>query len=308
MSGYNCILVIGATASGKTQLAAHIAHALNAEIISIDSRQVYKELTIGSGKDLNEYIVNETPVPYHLIDVLGVNDEYHIHQYLQDYAQSFINITAKGKPVVLCGGSAMYIYSMLTQAQYTGVPVNSVLRAELEQKSLTELQAIYTLHEPLLHAEITHHKRIIRAIEIQQYLAHNTYQPIALPKLNPLIIGLESSTEQRRAKIKKRLIHRLQHGLITEVEQLLQHTTTPERLIHMGLEYKYITQYIQKQLSYAELETQLYSAICQYAKAQMTWLRKLVREGNNIHWLSTNNTLAYNTKYSCDLWNNKLKM
>jgi tRNA dimethylallyltransferase len=308
MSGYNCILVIGATASGKTQLAAHIAHALNAEIISIDSRQVYKELTIGSGKDLNEYIVNKTPVPYHLIDVVSVNDEYHIHQYLQDYTQAFTNITAKGKPVVLCGGSAMYIYSMLTQAQYTGVPVNTALRADLEQKSLTELQVIYTLHEPLPHAEITHHKRIIRAIEIQQYLANNTYQPIALPKLNPLIIGLESNTEQRRAKIKKRLTYRLQHGLITEVEQLLQHTTTPERLIHMGLEYKYITQYVQKQLTYAELETQLYNAICQYAKAQTTWLRKLVREGNNIHWLSTNNTLAYNTKYSCDLWNNKLKM
>lgn len=308
MSGYNCILVIGATASGKTQLSARIAHALNAEIISIDSRQVYKELTIGSGKDLNEYIVNETPVPYHLIDVVGINDNYHIHQYLQDYAQAFTNINAKGKPVVLCGGSAMYIYSMLSQAQYTGIPINTELRVELQSKSLTELQTTYALHTPLSHAEITHHKRIIRAIEIQQYLANNTYQPIALPKLNPLIIGLECSTVQRRAKIKKRLTHRLQCGLIDEVEKLLQYTATPERLIHLGLEYKYITQYVQKQLTYTQLETQLYNAICQYAKSQMTWLRKLEREGNNIHWLSANNTLAFNTKYSCKLWNNKLKL
>lgn len=294
---YNSILIIGATASGKTQLAAHVANALGTEVISVDSRQVYTQLTIGSGKDLNEYLVNKAFVPYHLIDVADVNTEYHIHNYLQEYIQAFNSITAQNKTPILCGGSMMYVNTLLNQAHYTGIPVNETLRYQLKLQSLHDLQVTYAQHTPLAHVDTENHKRIIRAIEIQQYLLTNTYTPLALPQLTPLIIGLISDVAERRKKIKTRLTHRLHNGLIEEVELLLKHHTTPERLMHLGLEYKFVTHYLQNKITKDELHEQLYNAICQYAKAQMTWLRKIEREGNNIHWLATENDLINKINY-----------
>jgi tRNA dimethylallyltransferase len=302
-NNYNCILIVGATASGKTQLATQVAQSINAEIISIDSRQVYNELTIGAGKDLSEYKVNNVTIPYHLINVIGVNDDYYIHNYLKDYTTAFTNITAHCKPVVLCGGTAMYLHCMLTNAQYTGVPVNQALRAALQPKTIDDLNTIYTQLTPLSHVDVKNHKRIIRAIEIQQYLATNPhYEPLLMPKLKPLIIGLNSDVNTRRNKILTRLNNRLNNGLIQEVEQLLSATTTPERLIHMGLEYKYITFYLLKKITYTELQSQLFTAICQYAKAQMTWLRKLERDGNIINWLDVDVPLHEKLNIVSALW------
>ncbi len=294
---YNSILIVGPTASGKTQLAAHLANVISTEIISVDSRQVYRQLTIGSGKDLNEYLVNNTHIPYHLINVADVNTEYHIHNYLQQYTQAFNNITINNKTPILCGGSMLYVNTLLTQAHYTGVPVNEELRERLKLMSLPNLQVMYAQHTPLAHADTGHHKRIIRAIEIQHYLLNNIYTPLALPQLTPLIIGLISDVTERRKKIKDRLNLRLHNGLIEEVQQLLQHHTTPERLVRLGLEYKFVTHYFQKKITKAELQEQLYNAICQYAKAQMTWLRKIEREGNKIHWLTTENDLKSKINY-----------
>lgn len=257
-----------------------LAYELNAEIISADSRQVYRGLDIGTGKDLNEYTFQEKKIPHHLIDVADVNDNFNLNDFLNQFVKSFQEIISKGKIPIVCGGTGLYFDAILKKHQFTSVPVNENLRKELEELSDEELQ---TKNPKFLPADTR--KRLIRAIEIGRYLASNKIEEIIFPEINPMIIGIELSIDERRKKISERLKIRLENGLIDEVKHILDIGIPPKRLINLGLEYNFVTRYIQNELSYEEMFSQLEIAIFQFAKRQMTWFRKMEREGNKIHWV-----------------------
>lgn len=289
MNPYNCIMVLGPTASGKTNLAVKLAHAFHTEIISADSRQVYRQLTIGSGKDLDAYHFRGASVPIHLIDVADVNENYHLNRYLVDFEKVFGELLSKTMVPVICGGTSLYIHALLRQHTLHAVPVNEALRKEL--RGLTEeglgkrLEMIRTPKSPGLKADTRN--RLIRAVEINAFLVENRLQPTPPSSLHPLIFGIDSSREERRERITTRLQHRLENGLIEEVKELLETGITPERLMFLGLEYRYITLYITGKMSYHNMQTRLDIAIQQFAKRQMTWLRKFEREGHEIIWVKT---------------------
>ncbi len=280
MIKHNSVFIVGTTASGKTKLAVQLAYELNAEIISADSRQVYRGLDIGTGKDLNEYTFQEKKIPHHLIDVADVNDNFNLNDFLNQFVKSFQEIISKGKIPIVCGGTGLYFDAILKKHQFTSVPVNENLRKELEELSDEELQ---TKNPKFLPADTR--KRLIRAIEIGRYLASNKIEEIIFPEINPMIIGIELSIDERRKKISERLKIRLENGLIDEVKHILDIGIPPKRLINLGLEYNFVTRYIQNELSYEEMFSQLEIAIFQFAKRQMTWFRKMEREGNKIHWV-----------------------
>ncbi len=257
-----------------------LAYELNAEIISADSRQVYRGLDIGTGKDLNEYTFQGKKIPHHLIDVADVNDNFNLNDFLNQFVKSFQEIISKGKIPIVCGGTGLYFDAILKKHQFTSVPVNENLRKELEELSDEELQ---TKNPKFLPADTR--KRLIRAIEIGRYLASNKIEEIIFPEINPMIIGIELSIDERRKKISERLKIRLENGLIDEVKHILDIGIPPKRLINLGLEYNFVTRYIQNELSYEEMFSQLEIAIFQFAKRQMTWFRKMEREGNKIHWV-----------------------
>ena len=281
MIKHNSVFIVGTTASGKTKLAVQLAYELNAEIISADSRQVYRGLDIGTGKDLNEYTFQEKKIPHHLIDVADVNDNFNLNDFLNQFVKSFQKIISKGKIPIVCGGTGLYFDAILKKHQFTSVPVNENLRKELEELSDEELQ---TKNPKFLPADTR--KRLIRAIEIGRYLASNKIEEIIFPEINPMIIGIELSIDERRKKISERLKIRLENGLIDEVKHILDIGIPPKRLINLGLEYNFVTRYIQNELSYEEMFSQLEIAIFQFAKRQMTWFRKMEREGNKIHWVT----------------------
>ncbi len=280
MIKHNSVFIVGTTASGKTKLAVQLAYELNAEIISADSRQVYRGLDIGTGKDLNEYTFQGKKIPHHLIDVADVNDNFNLNDFLNQFVKSFQEIISKGKIPIVCGGTGLYFDAILKKHQFTSVPVNENLRKELEELSDEELQ---TKNPKFLPADTR--KRLIRAIEIGRYLASNKIEEIIFPEINPMIIGIELSIDERRKKISERLKIRLENGLIDEVKHILDIGIPPKRLINLGLEYNFVTRYIQNELSYEEMFSQLEIAIFQFAKRQMTWFRKMEREGNKIHWV-----------------------
>ncbi len=280
MIKHNSVFIVGTTASGKTKLAVQLAYELNAEIISADSRQVYRGLDIGTGKDLNEYTFQGKKIPHHLIDVADVNDNFNLNAFLNCFVKSFQEIISKGKIPIVCGGTGLYFDAILKKHQFTSVPVNENLRKELEELSDEELQ---TKNPKFLPADTR--KRLIRAIEIGRYLASNKIEEIIFPEINPMIIGIELSIDERRKKISERLKIRLENGLIDEVKHILDIGIPPKRLINLGLEYNFVTRYIQNELSYEEMFSQLEIAIFQFAKRQMTWFRKMEREGNKIHWV-----------------------
>lgn len=280
MIKHNSVFIVGTTASGKTKLAVQLAYELNAEIISADSRQVYRGLDIGTGKDLNEYTFQGKKIPHHLIDVADVNDNFNLNDFLNQFVKSFQKIISKGKIPIVCGGTGLYFDAILKKHQFTSVPVNENLRKELEELSDEELQ---TKNPKFLPADTR--KRLIRAIEIGRYLASNKIEEIIFPEINPMIIGIELSIDERRKKISERLKIRLENGLIDEVKHILDIGIPPKRLINLGLEYNFVTRYIQNELSYEEMFSQLEIAIFQFAKRQMTWFRKMEREGNKIHWV-----------------------
>ena len=288
MNDYNIIIILGPTASGKTKLAAHIAAYFNSEIISADSRQVYRDMNLGTGKDYNEYIINENPVPYHLIDLVDAGAHYDINQYILDFRKIFEAITLKNIIPVLCGGSPLYIYALLRGFDYTAVPVNLNLRDNLMPLTHQELQNRFAqITETDFHrlADLSTKKRCIRAIEIATYLAEGNKITTDSIKLNPLIIGLNLSAEERKIRIQMRVGSRLQQGMIDEVKQLLEKGITPEKLIFYGLEYKFITQFLMNEISFEMMKEKLVIAIQQFSKRQMTFYRKMEREGYKIHWI-----------------------
>lgn len=291
MTANPLLIILGATASGKTKLAVELAKTLNAEIISADSRQVFKTMDIGTGKDLHEF--QESNIPFHLIDIKEAGETYNVNDFKNDFYSAFTAITNKKKLSILCGGTGMYIHSLLQNHEFTAVPINEELRLSLSDLSKEQLVSkIKTFPENLRkHVDFSSTKRLIRAIEVADYLQHHTLKKVELPELNPLIIGLIDELETRRKKISDRLILRLKGGLIEEVESLIAKGVSVEMLTFYGLEYKFVAAYLMKEIDYLTLQERLTIAICQFAKRQMTFFRKMEKDGVKINWLAADKEL-----------------
>lgn len=286
MANYDLITILGPTASGKTSFACRLAYELETEIISGDSRQVYRGMDIGTGKDLDDYIVDGNPVKYHLIDIKDAGYKYNIFEYQHDFHDAYTNIRAKDRLPVLCGGSGLYIESVLKGYNLINVPKNKELRKKLESKNLEELTTILASYKDLHNStDVDTAQRAIRAIEIEEYKKANPTDCNEYPPINSLILGVDVDRELRRERITRRLKTRLKEGMIEEVQGLLDKGISAEDLLYYGLEYKFVTQYLIKELSYKEMFSQLEIAIHQFAKRQMTWFRGMEKRGLQIRWI-----------------------
>lgn len=285
------ITILGPTASGKTSLAAALAARIDAEIISADSRQVYRGMTIGTGKDLDDYRQGDRLIPYHLIDICEPGTKYNLFQYQQDFHLIYNNIVARGVRPILCGGTGLYIESVLKGYALSPVPQNQALRDELADKSLAELtemlEDLKHRNHSVMHnrTDVDTAQRAIRAIEIETYNLEHPTDNRTLPPIDSVIIGVDINREERRRKITQRLKQRLEEGMVDEIRQLLDRGIAPENLIYYGLEYKFVTEYVIGKTSYEEMFRQLEIAIHQFAKRQMTWFRGMERRGFTIHWI-----------------------
>lgn len=285
------ITILGPTASGKTDIAAHLAAELSAEIISADSRQVYRRMDIGTGKDLADYVVDGKPVPYHLIDIVEPGTKYNLFEYQRDFLEAYDDIRSRGKNVILCGGTGLYIESVLKGYRLIPVPENKELRHELEGKSLLELTSILERlkaeNNSNMHnsTDVDTPKRAIRAIEIEMAYKEAPVEERTFPKIDNVIIGVGIDRDLRRRKITRRLDQRLKDGMVEEVKSLLDSGIPADDLIYYGLEYKFVTEYILGKTTFEEMHRSLEIAIHQFAKRQMTWFRGMERRGFTIHWI-----------------------
>ena len=301
---YDLITILGPTASGKTPLAAALADRLHTEIISGDSRQVYRRMDLGTGKDLVDYVVDGRPVPYHLIDIVEPGYKYNVFEYQRDFLKAYEEITSRGKLPILCGGTGMYIESVLKGYRLLPVPENPELRASLEGKSLEELTRILEGYKKLHNStDVDTAKRAIRAIEIEEYYKQQPSEYREFPSLKSLIVGVDIDRELRREKITRRLKQRLDEGMVEEVRGLLEEGIPAENLIYYGLEYKFLTQYAIGELTFDEMFHQLETAIHQFAKRQMTWFRGMERRGFKIHWLDATLPMDVKTEQIINLIN-----
>lgn len=283
---YDLITILGPTASGKTDLAAHLAYDLQTEIISADSRQVYRGMDLGTGKDLEDYVVKGKQIPYHLIDICDAGFKYNLFMYQQDFLNVYQDMVGRNLLPIICGGTGLYIESVLKGYRMIPVPENPELRASLEGKPLDELARILSGYKTLHNTtDVDTPKRAIRAIEIGEYYRTHPVQEREFPEIHPLIIGVNIDRELRREKITNRLKQRLDQGMLDEIRGLLDSGVHPDDLIYYGLEYKYLTLYVIGKLSYEEMFSQLEIAIHQFAKRQMTWFRGMERRGFLIHWI-----------------------
>jgi tRNA dimethylallyltransferase len=285
---YNCIAVIGPTASGKTNLACKLAYHLNGEIISADSRQVYKHLTIGTGKDLESYNLNNKKINYYLIDITEPQDQFYLNDFIRELKTAFTQINSHKKLPIICGGSGLYIDALRKDFSLTQIKENENLRLELVKFSKEELQEklISYNNNNLSHTDVNSTKRLIRAIEIAEAMksSETNFTKTELP-YKPYYIGIAVNNIERKHLINQRLHYRLEHGLIEEAEWLLNNGISHERLQFLGLEYKFLSYYLQHKISKEELHTKLSSAIYQFSKRQMTWFRKMEKEGVKINWI-----------------------
>ena len=296
------ITILGPTASGKTPLAAALASEIGGEILSADSRQVYRRMDIGTGKDLADYTITNKQepinnkqepitIPYHLIDICEPGTKYNLFQYQQDFYDAYRDVVSRGAVPILCGGTGLYIEAVLKGYRLSPVPQNPELRARLENKSLDELtQMLVALKEQngsTMHnkTDVDSCQRAIRAIEIEEYNLHTPMPKRDLPPIDSLIIGVNIDRELRREKITRRLKARLEEGMIDEVKGLLDEGIPADDLIYYGLEYKFVTEYLVGKTTYDEMFTRLEIAIHQFAKRQMTWFRGMERRGFQIHWI-----------------------
>lgn len=283
---YDLITILGPTASGKTQFAAALADRLDAEIISADSRQVYRGMDIGTGKDLVDYKVGDRMIPYHLIDIADAGAKYNLYQYQTDFLEAYNSIKSRGKRVVLCGGSGLYLESILRGYRLVSAPENPELRRSLEGKSLAELTEILKGYKELHNTtDVDTAKRAIRAIEIEECYRQTPVSEKEFPKLSSLTVGIDIDRELRRQRITDRLEARLQEGMIEEVQRLLDNGVKAEDLISYGLEYRYVTLYLTGQLELRYMKKELEVAIHQFAKRQMTWFRGMEKRGTHIEWV-----------------------
>lgn len=288
---HQMITILGPTASGKTQLAAALAAELGGEILSADSRQVYRSMDIGTGKDLDDYVVDGKKIPYHLIDICEPGTKYNLFQYQEDFFKAYQDIVSREKTPILCGGTGLYIEAVLKGYKLSPVPQNPELRERLEGKSLQELTVMLTelkaRSRSAMHntTDVDSAQRAIRAIEIESYILEHPLPRRDLPPISSVIIGVAIDREERRKKISMRLRYRLEHGMVEEIRGLLNRGIPAEDLIYYGLEYKYVTEYVIGHTSYEEMFGKLEIAIHQFAKRQMTWFRGMERRGFTIHWV-----------------------
>lgn len=280
------VTILGPTASGKTELAVNVAYSVSGEIISADSRQIYRNMDLGTGKDLAEYRINGKDIPYHLIDIAEAGYQYNVFEFQRDFLKVYQDIKDRDSFPVMCGGSGMYLEAILKGYRLIQVPVNEQRREELNQLPLGTLKKILSSYKSIHNtSDIENVKRAVRAIEIEEFCAAHPETDLYFPPLKSLIIGIDIDREVRRRRITARLKQRLASGMIDEVQRLLDYGLMPDELTYYGLEYKYITNYLLGQLTYEELFEGLNTAIHQFAKRQMTWFRKMEREGFKIRWI-----------------------
>ncbi len=286
------ITILGPTATGKTTFAAQLAYHLNGEIISADSRQVYKGMDLATGKDFGDYIVNDRQIPYHLVDIVEPGYEYNVYEFQRDFLKTYEDIIQRGQLPILCGGTGMYIESVLKGYKLINVPENKQLRESLTDLPPDELIAgLREFKVPHNITDTEDSKRLIRAIEIQTYYKEHPEIDRSFPEIKNIIFGIMFDREVIRKRITERLKQRLDSGMSGEVKKLLDKGLTPEQLKFYGLEYKYLTMYITGEINYDNMFRLLNTAIHQFAKRQVTWFRKMERSGYKIHWIDGNLSL-----------------
>ena len=302
------ITILGPTASGKTPVAARLAAEIGGEIISADSRQVYRRMDIGTGKDLGDY----GKIPYHLIDIREPGTKYNLFEYQQDFFDAYQDIQSRGAVPILCGGTGLYIEAVLKGYHLSPVPQNQTLRDSLEGKSLAELTQMLTdlkaktgsnMHNT---TDVDSCQRAIRAIEIETYNIEHPTPRRELPPVDSIIIGIDIDRELRREKITRRLKARLEEGMVEEVKALLDEGIPADDLIYYGLEYKFVTEYLTGKITYDEMFTRLEIAIHQFAKRQMTWFRGMERRGFKIHWIDATLPIEDKIKIIISIYDNSL--
>jgi tRNA dimethylallyltransferase len=301
------LVILGPTASGKTHLATQVASKIGGEILSADSRQVYRDMDIGTGKDMAEYVVDGKSIEHHLISIVEAGSQYNVNDFQHDFEKAYYQIAARDHVPIVCGGTGFYMYALLKGHAYSAVPVNDALRSDLENLSnetlLERFQALDTPYRSL--ADTSTRKRLIRAVEIAEFLLANPQEMIFSPQdrsYEALIFGLSPTVETRRERISRRLTERLEHGLIEEVQGLLNRGLTKEQLIYYGLEYKYITQYLTGETTYEFMKSRLETEIHRFAKRQMTFFRKMEKDGLAIHWLTEDWTEAQKIAFIIDTY------
>ncbi|MBL4710605.1 MAG: tRNA (adenosine(37)-N6)-dimethylallyltransferase MiaA [Flavobacteriales bacterium] len=285
------IVILGPTAVGKTKLAVALANQLNAELISADSRQVYKEMNLGTGKDLDDFWIGGRQIQHHLIDIKEAGEEYHVFDFQQDFYRAFEAVLNKDKTPILCGGTGLYLEAALAKEKMIEVPENETLRAALSLLSQNKLNEKLKRLCPKLHntTDIEDRVRTLRAIEIELFKQSNKAEKS--PVKNPCIFGIEMERQALRARIEERMKERLENGMIEEVDNLMKKGITAEKLHYYGLEYRFITAYLMNEISYNELYDNLVQAIRRFAKKQMTWYRRMEKRGHLIHWLNATTPL-----------------
>jgi len=301
-TGYDLLVIAGPTASGKTSLAVAIADTVGGEIISADSRQVYRGMDIGTGKDYADYNINGRTIPYHLIDIADPGYKYNVFEYQLDFSKVLNDLKSRNVFPVICGGSGMYIDSIVTGYKMFEVPPDAGLRARLEKKSMEELTEILKTYRKLHNVtDIDTKKRVIRAIEIEHFHKSGKEKHTQFPTPKSLIVGVMIDREVRRKRITSRLKQRLENGMVDEVRRLLDKGVSQESLIYYGLEYKFITLYLAGKMAYDEMVSSLEIAIHQFAKRQMTWFRGMERKGTKIHWINGDLPLWVKVERICGL-------
>jgi len=280
------ITILGPTASGKTRLAALVTNRLNGEIISADSRQVYRGMNLGTGKDYEDYIVDGQQIPYHLVDIADPGEEYNLFRYQQDFLKAFNDISSRNKTPLICGGTGLYLEAVLTGYKLAETPKDETLRTFLASKTQEELNDFLASLRPLHNTTDTlDRERTIRAIEVATYANENEQNPASFPEIHPVVFGVRYERKALRERITQRLRERLENGMIAEVAELIQQGITHEKLAYYGLEYRYISEHLAGKISFDEMFKLLNTAIHQFAKRQMTWFRRMERKGLKIHWL-----------------------